>query len=171
MNKRCKSWLVAIIVGALLLTLASCVEKPQAEVDADGWEGKGEFELTDRDNKNLRERYEEYKENAALAFSNNAPENEELFITESFGEGVKIVGYTGGATIIVVPETIGGKNVLAIGKAFAGGNIRAISLPDTVVSIDKGAFAKCEQLSTMRVPFVGNGEEITHFGYIFGADS
>ena len=171
MNRRCKSWLAAAIIGALLLTLASCVAKPQVNVDADGWEGKEELELGDRDNKALRERYEEYRENATLAFSTNAPESEELFVTESFGDGVKIVDYTGEASIIVVPETIGGKTVLAIGDAFAGSDIRAISLPDTVTEIDKGAFSGCEKLATLRSPFVGDGEEMTHFGYIFGADN
>ena len=170
MNKKIKVWLALALASCLLLSLVSCVEKPQADVEGDDWEGKESLELTDRDNKALRERYEEYRENAALAFSTNAPESEELFVTEDFEDGVKIVDYIGEASIIVVPETIGGKTVLAIGDAFAESDIRAISLPDTVVSIDKGAFAKCEKIATMRLPFVGDGGETTHFGYIFGAD-
>lgn len=156
----------------LLLPLAACVEKPSADTDLSDWEGKEELELTSRDNAELRERYDELKENSALAFSTTSPEEGALFVTESYGDGVKIIGYNGDSTIIVVPETVGEKAVAAIGKsAFSQSNIRAISLPDSVVAIDKGAFAGCDKLATIRVPFIGDGGENTHFGYIFGADS
>ncbi len=37
--------------------------------------------------------------------------------------------------------------------------------------IGKGAFYGCNNLASITMPFVGNGSDKTHFGYIFGADS
>ncbi len=154
---------------SLLLAFASCVEKPQTDTSGN-WEGKEDFKVEDKFDEELVKRYDEYKENVSLAFTANTPEDESHFATESYGDGVKITGFSGDSTIIVVPDTIGGKAVLAIGaKAFSGKNIRAVSLPDSVESIEKGAFAGCDKLSTLRLPFVGDGGENDFLGYIFGA--
>ena len=110
---------------SLLLAFASCVEKPQTDTSGN-WEGKEDFKVEDKFDEELVKRYDEYKENVALAFTTTSPEDESHFTTESYGEGVKITGFSGDSTIIVVPDTIGGKAVLAIGaKAFSGKNIRA----------------------------------------------
>ena len=57
------------------------------------------------------------------------------------------------------------------GTAFADSTVRAVSVPDCVERIEKGAFAGCDNISTLRLPFVGDGGEINHFGHIFGSDS
>ncbi len=171
MNKKniARSASALVCILSLLLALASCVEKPQTDTTSD-WEGKENFKVEDKFDEKLIKRYDEYKENASLAFSTATPEDESHFVTEGYGDGVKITGFSGDSTIIVVPDTIGGKAVLSIGaKAFSGKAIRAISLPDSIESIEKGAFAGCDKLATLRIPFIGDGGKNDFLGYIFGA--
>ena len=55
-------------------------------------------------------------------------------------------------------------------KAFYGCNkLKEIVIPASVTSINFAAFEGCSKLATLTVPFVGDGAENTHFGYIFGA--
>lgn len=52
--------------------------------------------------------------------------------------------------------------------------VTCIVVPDYVTNIGKGAFFECSNLTDITLPFVGaqkEGNENTHFGYIFGADS
>jgi len=119
----------------------------------------------------LYRRYAEYKENSTLAFKNNSPLDKNSFSYEISEGRVTIVSYTGEESIIVVPEEIDGATVSAIAKgAFSGGGVRAVYLPDTVEHIAQGAFDNCEGLTTLRIPFVGDGGENAYAGYIFGAD-
>ena len=95
-----------------------------------------------------------------------------MFEFEEVEGGVKITKYTGNENIVVIPEKIDGKAVVMLGEiSFANSTVRAVKIPDSVSFIEKGAFANCSNLATLRVPFVGDGGENTHFGYIFGADS
>ena len=48
-------------------------------------------------------------------------------------------------------------------------SLTSIDIPDSVTSIGVGAFYNCTHLESMTLPFVGNGSNETHFGYIFGA--
>jgi hypothetical protein len=105
-----------------------------------------------------------------LAFSQNLPAPENDFEYEEIDGGVKITAYVGGEQIVVIPEAVGGKAVVALGNtSFADLPVRAVSVPDCVEIIEKGAFEDCDNLATLRLPFVGDGGENTHFGYIFGA--
>ena len=59
------------------------------------------------------------------------------------------------------------------------GNAREVAVPDVwkglpVTAIEKGVFENCTNLEKLTLPFVGaakEGEQNTHFGYIFGADT
>ena len=156
----------------LLLVMTACVQKPQEEVTPE-WEGKEDFTVSEKGNEELEARYEEYRENHGLAFGSVEVEDEALFECEAYEDGVKIVAYSGDSTIISVPENIGGKKVLALGaETFAENkNLRAVSLPEGILEIEKGAFAGCESLATLKIPFVGDGKENGIFGVIFGAES
>lgn len=164
----------ALAIAIICLSLFGCVQKPEAEITTE-WEGKENFEpVSDSlagDALTLSQRYNEYLENAGLAFSQNQPADASAFEYEEVSGGVKITSYIGTETIVVVPAEIGGKPVRVLGEsAFVDSAIRAVSVPDSVEIIEKGAFSGCNSLSTMRLPFVGDGGENTHFGYIFGAD-
>lgn len=78
--------------------------------------------------------------------------------------------YTG-ITDLTLPET-----VIDIGEyAFRGAQLVSVTIPDTNAKqliIGIGAFAECESLVEITLPFIGasyEDDEITWFGYIFGA--
>ena len=53
-------------------------------------------------------------------------------------------------------------------------SLKSVIVPAGVKSIHLGAFAGCKALESITVPFVGAGEIdplVTHFGYIFGAET
>ena len=165
--------LALIAVIALSSALVGCVEKPKGSLDGE-WEGKEEFEPSTgigEETEELKKRYEKYEENAGLAFKYSAVSDEGDFTVSDYEDGVKIDGYTGEDNIIVIPESIGGKTVLAIGEgAFSTTAIRAVYVPDSVVYIEKSAFEGADAIATLRLPFIGDGKEITNLGHIFGSD-
>ncbi len=67
----------------------------------------------------------------------------------------------------------GGANIA--GRAFYGCNsLTSVKIPNSVNSIGSSAFYGCNSLTSITLPFVGatkEGENNTHFGYIFGANS
>ena len=64
-------------------------------------------------------------------------------------------------------------SVTSIGNyAFSGcSNLVNIEIPNSVLFIGSSAFNGCSSLESITLPFVGNGIDQTHFGYIFGASS
>lgn len=95
---------------------------------------------------------------------------------------------TGKTEILFVPFKISGDVELLSGletvtaDKFSGKNITSITIPESVTSIEKGAFSNCSALQKITVPFVGGSPDAryyntvadvdkatAHFGYIFGA--
>lgn len=79
-------------------------------------------------------------------------------------------------TFLAIPPTYEGKPVTAIeADAFYNHTeILTVSIPASVTSIGECAFYGCNNIISMKIPFVGatkGGTENTHFGYIFGAYS
>ena len=75
---------------------------------------------------------------------------------------------------VVIPATHAGRPVTMIANSgFSGYTIMtSVTIPDSVTSIEQGAFRGCSGLTNMTIPFVGqnlNGDTNTHFGWIFGA--
>ncbi|MGM9644590.1 MAG: leucine-rich repeat domain-containing protein [Eubacteriales bacterium] len=174
MRKNKKTFVCAVILLlSAPLTLTSCSAPGASEEETGESETEAVFTpaVDEGEDSALYKRYEEYKENASLAFKNNSPLSGENFEYETVDGGVRITKYVGEDSIIVVPDSIEGLPVCEIGEsAFSGGVIRAIYIPDSVESIAQGAIDGCEGLSTLRLPFVGDGEENLYIGYIFGAD-
>lgn len=68
------------------------------------------------------------------------------------GRSCKIMSYKGEEEHVVIPDTINGKPVRAIGKrAFAGKGIKKISLPDSLRSIKEEAFRE-SSLTEVELP-------------------
>ena len=65
--------------------------------------------------------------------------------------------------------TITGKTSIA-SYAFLGcSSLNSIVISNSVTSIGEGAFMGCSSLENISLPFIGNGSDKAHFGYIFGA--
>ena len=69
-------------------------------------------------------------------------------------EGLKITGYSGTDTDVVIPAEIAGAPVTAIGTAafinFTA--LESVELPDTVETIGHQAFRNCKELDTVTIP-------------------
>lgn len=67
---------------------------------------------------------------------------------------IAVYGYTGTDEKVIIPPTIDGKNVTAIGKCCFEDNltIKEAVLPDTIRIIDYKAFANCKNLETINFP-------------------
>ena len=65
-----------------------------------------------------------------------------------------ITGYSGNASALIIPQTVDGHKVVAIGNgAFSGKlGIRSVSFPDTVTTIGADAFNGCTNLSAVQLP-------------------
>ncbi len=68
--------------------------------------------------------------------------------------GITITGYCGNSSAVVIPESIDGMTVSAIGKkAFLSRKLlRRVILPDSVSEIGDWAFAYCEGLESVLLP-------------------
>ena len=64
-----------------------------------------------------------------------------------------ITGYNGNVSALIIPETLDGYPVVAIGNsAFRNKTaLRSVVIPDSVVSIGAGAFARCTTLSNVQL--------------------
>ncbi len=67
---------------------------------------------------------------------------------------IAVYGYTGTDEKVIIPPTIDGKNVTAIGKCCFEDNltIKEVVLPDTIRIINYKAFANCKNLETINFP-------------------
>ena len=80
--------------------------------------------------------------------------DENLFSVVRYRDGVLIDKYIGfDEKDILIPDTISGKKVLAIGeKAFyKADHIISVSIPDTVISIGNACFSGCERLEKVKL--------------------
>ncbi len=114
----------------------------------------------------------QYEERLASAFSDVSPVPAEDLTYTVDEDGVTVTGYVGGEIIIVLPDTVEDKPVVAIAeKAFSESPVEALYIPDSVVAIGLGALEKCNSLRTLRTPVVTAGDVHPYFGALFGASS
>lgn len=85
-----------------------------------------------------------------------------------------ITKYCGSEAKVSIPEEYRGKaidtiNTLAFNAALS---MTELYIPDTVTKIEKNAFNACDNIETIRIPFIGDSLSTSNiFGYIFGSDS
>ncbi|MFP6874351.1 MAG: leucine-rich repeat domain-containing protein [Verrucomicrobiales bacterium] len=84
---------------------------------------------------------------------NPDPSNQDFEFTVEDGPAV-ITKYNGVATNIVIPETLGGKPVVAIQESAFTGNsaITSVSLPESITRIGSNAFNGCSGLANITIP-------------------
>ncbi len=79
-----------------------------------------------------------------------APETD--FEVAEVSGGVAVTKYSGTAESVVIPETIGGKTVVAIESgAFTKSTLTDVFIPKTVKRIANNAFKSCASLTTIRL--------------------
>ncbi|MFA9376150.1 MAG: Ig-like domain-containing protein [Lachnotalea sp.] len=90
-----------------------------------------------------------------------AEETQEVFTTGSglsyiidANNEIMITGYSGTSTNMVIPDTIEGNTVIAIGaKAFINNNtIETVKLPETLKELGRLSFWSCENLVEIEIP-------------------
>lgn len=83
----------------------------------------------------------------------NGTELPRIYYTVS-DSGATVTGSGGNLTDVVIPDTLGGKPVVAIGKdAFSGQSaMTRVVVPDTVVSLGQNAFRYCQALTEINLP-------------------
>ena len=171
-KKLCRALAISLS-ATMVISLTACIQKPVEEesTSPDPWSGKEELKLPESDEA-LKNRYEDLKSKATLAFTTSSVTDAAAFETETVDDGLKIVKYLGNESIVVIPEAIDGTSVIAIAQgAFTSTPVTALYIPDSVKIIEKGALEDTDKLATLRIPFIGDGGENSHFGYIFNCDS
>ena len=74
------------------------------------------------------------------------------YVFEKTEGGVMITDYTGEEKNIIIPETLGGKTVVAIGEAaFEAKLIETVKIPETVTLMEKYAFRRCGYLKSVTI--------------------
>ncbi len=164
-----KTSAAAALLSALLL-LTACAG--QGNVPEETTPGPRELETVDLTDERTITDLSDYESRFAAAFVGTAPVPEtDVTWTENADGTVCITGYTGGESVVVIPDTLNGKTVTSVAEgAFRNAAFRALCLPDTVTEIGFGAMEKCGSLATLKTPvFTCPGK--AWFGSLFGAAS
>ena len=84
----------------------------------------------------------------------NSCEQSIKFKTEVYDNGLIITNCTGHKEDVIIPENIGNKKIIGIGRcAFQWKkSIKTIFIPDSVKSIGEGAFQECTSLISINIP-------------------
>lgn len=150
------------LLACLLLVLSACIAKPENQ-QLTGQDAVADSftPATDNgDNSELGKAYKQY-ETLAQASGSFMLATDSDFEYEQFDGGVKITKYSGEHELLLVPDTIDGKSVIAIGKeAFAANRwLSALILPDSIKEIESLAFYGCNNLV-----YVNLGEGVESVG-------
>ena len=164
--------LAALTAVSLLLTMVAC------SIDSDGGDTSPDGEVVtlppvtvpDLTDDRVLTDVSDYAERLEALFASSAPARTPDFAYENNENGVTVLGYKGGESVLVIPDTIEGKPVTAIANsAFKGmTGLKAVSVPDTVTSIGRSAFEGCKTLTSLKTP-VYTCEGAPYFGALFGA--
>ena len=161
--------LTALCVAAMLLSCCSCVDFDKVMDSLIGTESQ-----------NSAVSRPSGDESTGDEVSADMPYTaEDAFTVSPYGDGVAIDSYNGDEPYVKIPETIGGKSVLAINanavcdKTTEDGEatlvtVTHIIVPKTVTVIAGGAFSGCKGLLSIELPFIGGTDGGGSFGYVFG---
>lgn len=165
----------AMLALSLLIGLTSCFHTPSEDSPAkDTHEAVTlpPVTLPDLTDDRVATDTTPYAEALDTLFTANEPAPAADFTYDVMEDGIRITGYTGGEVVLVIPDTVEDKPIVAIAEgAFKGmGNLKAVSVPDSVWVIGASAFEGCMSLTTLRTPVVTCPEK-PFFGALFGAES
>ena len=90
------------------------------------------------------------KVSAADAVGTETPEDQFTYRYSSAYQGIELTKYLGKDTVVHIPSEIGGVPVTAVGeKCFYKTGMTDLTMPDTVTSVGKEAFAYCNALGNI----------------------
>ncbi|MBQ8719305.1 MAG: leucine-rich repeat domain-containing protein [Clostridia bacterium] len=96
------------------------------------------------------------------------------FTWEESAEGLTLTAYHGAGGVVIIPASLDGKSVIALGDELFRDNtaIIALSIPDTVTSIGTSLLTGCKSLQVLRTPQMGKTRtDAQYLAYLFGATS
>lgn len=158
-----------VCILSVTLMLFGCSKGKEDFIDRGNYTPPN-YSVSDEENNELLSKYNKHKENAELAFKTYSECEASCFEYSVNSDGICIDKYIGGSSIVVIPERIDGSSVNKIGdRAFEGSDVVAVYVPDSVEIMGFGVFDACKSLRTLRIPFIGDGEDNKNGGYIFGA--
>lgn len=96
----------------------------------------------------------------------------EHFTYEDMDGGIRLTAYRGEGSKVILPDTIDGKAVVALGDGLFRDNtaLSALAIPESVTEIGADLLTGCRSLQVLRTPQLGahrNGTE-GHLSYFFG---
>ena len=101
-------------------------------------------------------------------------QNSEWEYVEKNDGTIGVLKYLGSAVEVAVPSTLSSKTVVEIYENCFRNNstVTNITIPNSVTSMGSSAFAGCNALATLTIPYVGRTSTSNNYlGYIFGASS
>ena len=95
------------------------------------------------------------------------------FIYTESGDSITITDYAGSGTAVVIPNTIGGKTVTAIGFVafFNCTDLTSLTLPGSITRIEPQAFSGCTGLTSLTIPDSVTSIGAEAFSYCTGLTS
>ena len=161
---------LALAFSLSVAMLAGCAKVEEDFIQREPQESEVIYDQS-QENSELLLKYNTHKENSTLAFTTYEENEASDFEYEVKEKKIVINKYIGERDIVVIPANIEGMPVSEIAdKAFENLNIRAVYIPDSVEKIGFAVFMGCTNISTLRLPVIGNGDGIDFGGYIFGAN-
>lgn len=123
----------------------------------------------------LTEDHTDYKSLALAVFEGVAPAPETDFTYEiTADDTLRLLSYTGAGGTVVIPDTVDGKTVAALGEGLFRDSetLTALSIPESVTSIEKDLLTGCRTIQVLRTPQLGATREADgYLAYFFGADT
>jgi hypothetical protein len=116
----------------------------------------------------------DYEGAAAHVFEDISPAPASDFTAEATSGGVKLTEYHGEGGKVVIPDTLDGAAVVALGDGLFKDNtaLTALSIPDSVTSIGTELLSGCRSLAVLRTPQLGASRENEgYLAYLFGGKS
>ncbi len=169
-----KKWLAALLAAILALGgLTACKKDDTDTVETYTPETVAPFDdalqkdYTDDADKSA------YLNALGATFSEMSETDGALFTVTEGQNGVTVTGYTGTATEVRIPASIGDRAVVAVANgAFAdNGLITKLYLPDSIAKIGEDAFKGMTSLRALRTPLLGKDADASQFlGYLFGGE-
>lgn len=159
-----KKLLKAVCLAALMLAASSCnsgtEETPQTAPN-DTRSTQSVTEKTEAPPSETTKAAEPEAPAAAEPEPDLTPAPESDFTAREIDRVFTITEYKGNSTSVVIPSTIGGKTVEAIGRRafYSCTNLKSVTIPDTVTAIGENAFCDCTSLKSITIP-----DSVTTFG-------